>query len=103
MSASTNDSASPLVFVFDSVRTRSNLFFRWISTNGAMSPIHHPYSEAAMLGPERYTRHANLTAEEEEAYDARLQPFSVTDTYDDATRDFRNAVQKAQSQVSAES
>jgi hypothetical protein len=43
-----------LIFVFDSMRTRSHLFFRYLSTSGEVYPIYHPFVLAAYLGPDRW-------------------------------------------------
>jgi hypothetical protein len=46
--------AESLIFVFDSMRTRSHLFFRYLSTSEEVYPIYHPFVLAAYLGPERW-------------------------------------------------
>jgi hypothetical protein len=51
-------SPSPLrIFIFDSARLRSHLFFRFLSTHDAFAPIYHPFLSAAMFGPEELTQH----------------------------------------------
>jgi hypothetical protein len=52
------DNQHPLrVFIFDSTRRRSHLFFRYLSTHNAFKPIYHPFICAAMFGPENGGQH----------------------------------------------
>ncbi|KAF2486462.1 hypothetical protein BDY17DRAFT_79558 [Neohortaea acidophila] len=55
------------IFVFDSTRLRSHLFFRYVSTHPALAPIYHPFLTSAMFGPERislYFRHSDAREKE---------------------------------------
>ncbi|KAK3722487.1 hypothetical protein LTR37_002479 [Vermiconidia calcicola] len=49
---------SPLrIFIMDSPRLRSHLFFRFLSTSSQLAPIYHPFMIAAMFGPEEVWQH----------------------------------------------
>ncbi len=87
------------VFVFDNMRTRSNLFHRWISTSPEVVPIHHPFSVAAFLGPERFTRAVRAPEEQRKEYEAMMAPFFVEETYEEGTGKFVDAVGEARDVV----
>jgi hypothetical protein len=60
-------STSRRVFIFDSARLRSHLFFWYMSTHAAFQPIYHPFVMAAMFGPEhiaQYLKHSQMRQDE---------------------------------------
>ena len=86
--------ASP-IFVFDSTRLRSHLFFRYLSTHPALEPIYHPFLSAAMFGPDQianYLEHSEIREEELATYRKTL---AVPDTYAENIRKLESAVQSA--------
>lgn len=85
-----------LIFIFDSTRLRSHLFFRYLSTSPQLTPILHPYVSAAMFGPEHIAQHLHHSAARQRELDEDLPPLMGTDTYSTCTSAFRSAVSDAQ-------
>lgn len=54
--ASTTKSLAKRVFIFDSPRNRSHVFFRLISTHPEIQTHYHPYVNAGCLGPDEIHR-----------------------------------------------
>jgi hypothetical protein len=99
--ADQSESSNPgrLAFVFDNMRSRSHLFFRWISTSPELVPVYHPFSIAAFLGPERYPLRCNGTEETKKRNEAMFAPFLEEETYEESINKFTRAVANAQTEV----
>ena len=95
MDGSNSNMSEPCIFIFDSTRLRSHLFFRYLRTSAQVSPILHPYLSAAMFGPNhiaQYTRHSEMRQKE---LDVDLAPLMNNDTYESSAEQFTKAVQAA--------
>ena len=83
------------VFVFDSARLRSHVFFRYLSTHPDLAPISHPFLPAAEFGPQtlvRQLQHSEIRQRE-------IEQESVTnDTFDGCRDAFLDAVDQADKQ-----
>lgn len=95
--ANVNSNASkPCIFIFDSTRLRSHLFFRYLSTSAHVQPILHPYLSAAMFGPDhiaQYMQHSEIRRKELEE---DLPHLMTNDTYQSCREAFTKAVETAQ-------
>lgn len=97
--ASANETTSPplRIFIFDSTRLRSHLFFRFLSTHDALAPVYHPFLPGAMFGPERIVQHLKLSdARQRELNERRRGPGSDA-TYDTDRKKFVQATAAAES------
>jgi hypothetical protein len=83
------------IFIFDSTRLRSHLFFRWVSTSPNVQPIYHPYLMAAMFGPQRLGKQMHHSEARRKELEEDLVPLYGDDTYDSCTRQFVRAVDDA--------
>ncbi|KAK5166206.1 uncharacterized protein LTR77_008467 [Saxophila tyrrhenica] len=70
------------VFVFDNPRSRSHLFFRWISTSPKLAPIHHAFMMASLLGPDRFTLHTRASPGRKQQTQSAVAPFCGDETHE---------------------
>ncbi len=90
------DKQSPdLVFVFDSTRLRSHLFFRWISTSPNVQPIYHPYLPAWMFGSEGLFLQMHNCSGMRRKEKEDMAPLYGDDTYADCTERLVEAATRA--------
>lgn len=84
------------IFVFDSTRLRSHLFFRYLSTHPDLAPVYHSFLMAGMFGPEHLSQHLQHSSMREKEIREDLQPFRGTETYEENQRDLVSAVSEAE-------
>ena len=95
MDESSSENPNPSIFIFDSTRLRSHLFFRYLSTSAQVTPILHPYLSAAMFGPDhisKYMRHSEMRQKE---LDVDLAPLMGEDTYQSSSEGLSRSVKTA--------
>ncbi|KAI0164946.1 hypothetical protein GGR57DRAFT_451165 [Xylariaceae sp. FL1272] len=86
----------PCIFVFDSTRLRSHLFFRYLSTSSQITPILHPWVSAAMFGREHVAQHLRHSEIRQEEIDEDLGPLIGSDTFQSCCESFKKDVADAQ-------
>jgi hypothetical protein len=84
-----------MIFIFDSTRLRSHLFFRFISTSPNVQPIYHPFLMAAMFGPERIEPQMRHSEARRKELEEDLLPLYGDDTYASCKQQFIKAVEHA--------
>jgi hypothetical protein len=77
-----------MIFIFDSTRLRSHLFFRWVSTSPNVQPIYHPFLMAAMFGPERIEPRMRHSEARRKELEEDLLPLYGDDTYASCKQQF---------------
>jgi hypothetical protein len=78
------------IFVFDSIRNRSHLFFRYCSTNPQLYPLYHPFIHAAYIGEERWVRGARVSERRRKAIFEDMVPMLTTETIASRTKCFED-------------
>ncbi|CZT15727.1 uncharacterized protein RCC_01561 [Ramularia collo-cygni] len=87
---------TPIFFIFDAMRTRSHLFFRYLSTHAKFHPIYHPYLNAAILGEERWAKPAECCEERRFEIWEGMKLLLVDDTFESLNEDLRGRVEEGQ-------
>ena len=83
----TMKSTSPKhIFIFDMARTRSHLFFRFLSTHPDIENLWHPFLNCALLGPERITKRSKNQEARNQENDVEYVPYYTDVTYEQAKR-----------------
>ena len=101
MANATNGGSRPQsIFIFDNMRSRSHLFFRWLSTSPGLAPIYHPFILAMFLGPERFTRFTRNSESRNKENNEALLLIYGDDTHESCSRKLRSDIMKAQQAVS---
>ena len=90
----------PHIFVFDYMRTRSNLFWRWISTHPSLYTTYHPYLMAGFLGPARITQWTRNSLKRKEDIDALIKHSPTDETFDSSSFALEKEVERAEHEVS---
>ena len=89
-----------LVFVFDHLRARSHLFFRWMSTSPELEAIYHPFILANLLGRDaRFTQHSRNSEARNKENNQDLLPLYGQDTFESCRLNLEAAVKEAQEKV----
>jgi hypothetical protein len=89
--------STPLrIFIFDSTRLRSHLFFRYLSTSSEVCPVYHPFLMAAMFGPDHLAQYLQHSEARQKELDEDMQPLYGSDTYEQAATAFKAAVYEAE-------
>lgn len=70
------------IFIFDGMRTRSHLFFRYLCTNPVFRPIYHPFIKAGVMGEERWVKRANCCEARRKMILEEMVPFLTEETYE---------------------
>lgn len=87
------------VFIFDGMRMRSHLFFRYLSTSSDLHPYYHPFLLAAFLGEERWAKGAQCSAERKKEIWEDMLPAIAPDTFDSLKVKFEADIALARSKV----
>ena len=96
---SESSSEPPHIFVFDYMRTRSHLFWRWISTHPSLTISYHPYLMAGFLGRERVTKGLRHSEKREASLQALGKLTPTDETFDSSTRSLEKEVAQADREV----
>jgi hypothetical protein len=91
----TDSGPKRLIFIFDSTRLRSHLFFRFVSTSPNVRPIYHPFLMAAMFGPERIEQNMRHSEVRRKELEEDLVPLYGEDTFASCKQQFVQAVESA--------
>lgn len=91
--------AKPIIFIFDGMRTRSHLFFRYLSTNSGLDPIYHPFLRAAILGQERWAKGAKCCEARRKMIEEGMQPFITEETHESLQGKLIEKVERAKKEV----
>lgn len=86
---------SPAVFIFDSMRTRSHVLFRFLSTNAKMHPIDVPFLRAGIVGKERWLKGARCCEERRKVIWEPDQPMDAGDTFEMLRKELAEGVEEA--------
>lgn len=86
------------LFVFDQIRTRSHLLFRYFSTSPQLDPIPHPFLEAASAGPDRWFYDPNIAENGKDVLQNYL-PIMSSKTHAPSAEYFANKVAAAHEKV----
>lgn len=87
------------LFVFDQIRTRSHLLFRYFSTSPQLDAIPHPFLEAASAGPDRWFYDPNIAENGKDVLQNYL-PIMSAKTHTPSAEEFADKVAAAHEKVS---
>jgi hypothetical protein len=74
MNNNTNKTPNPCIFIFDSTRLRSHLFFRYLTTSSRVKAILHPFIAAATFGREHKCQHMRHSAQRQKELEEVFAP-----------------------------
>ena len=95
MTDQTHNVSNPCIFIFDSARLRSHLFFRYLTTSPSTFPIQHPFVPAAQFGPECMIQHLRHSEARQKELDEQKATIFGNDTYQSCREAFESAVKEA--------
>lgn len=88
------------LFVFDNMRTRSHLFWRWISTHPELYTTYHRYLKAGFLGPQNVLPKLRDTPARTKENEEMLKHVGEPDTFGSSNRRLEADIAEAEKQVS---
>ena len=101
MSSLTNDHAleRPHIFVFDYMRTRSHLFWRWMSTHPALYVTYHRYFMSGFLGRSTILKHTRNSEARQAEHEFLLNSTPSDETYEDSNQRLKGDIAEAEAEV----
>jgi hypothetical protein len=93
MNNNTNNTPNPCIFIFDSTRLRSHLFFRYLTTSPQANAILHPFIAAATFGREHKSQHMRHSAQRQKELEEVFAPLLGDDTFQSCSEAFSAAVE----------
>lgn len=81
------------------MRTRSHLFWRWISTHAELYTTYHRYINAGFLGPQNILPRLRDTEARTKENEEMIKIFGEKDTFESSNRDLEKDVEEAEKQV----
>ena len=87
------------IFVFDYMRTRSHLFWRWFSTHPALHVHYHPYLVSGFFGGSRILKYTRNSGKRQAEHDFLVQSTPTNETHEDSNRKLENELKKAEQEV----
>lgn len=88
------------IFVFDNMRTRSHLFWRWISMHSELYTTYHRFLNAAYLGPDSILPKLQDLEARTKENEEMLKMFGEQDTWESSNGDLERDIEEAEKQVS---
>lgn len=82
------------IMVFDMMRLRSHLFFRFMCTNPTIEPVYHPWIMSNLFGPERITLHFLDSPAVKDWNDGYESIRTIQNTYAGDTKELERAVEE---------
>ena len=89
----------PHIFVFDYMRTRSHLFWRWFSTHPALDVHYHPYLMSGFLGASRILIYTRNSEKRQAENDWLAESAGTNESHEDSNRKLENDLKKAEQEV----
>lgn len=97
--STTNNVQRPHIFVFDYMRTRSHLFWRWMSTHPELHAIYHPYFDSGFFGADRVIKHTRNSQARQADHDFLRKCTPSERTHQDSNGVLVREIQKAEQEV----
>lgn len=88
------------VFVFDSARCRSHLWFRVLSQHPRFEKVYHPYLLTVSMGPYRVYEFLKHSEERHHEITVTTAPLYVTETREDASAELMRRLDEIEKKVS---
>ena len=90
------------IFIFDQMRARSHIFFRFMSTHHQLAPLYHPFWLAPFLGLENIADHFEHSEARRNELREVWRSWYGTHTYHDCRKTLEKNVVELEDQASAD-
>jgi hypothetical protein len=91
----------PHIFVFDYMRTRSHLFWRWVSTHPALYVTYHRYLMSGFLGGSRILKHTRNSEARQTEHEFLVNSTPTDETHEDSNQVLKEDIAQAEAEVSS--
>lgn len=89
----------PHIFVLDYMRTRSHLFWRWMSTHPSLYVTYHPYMMSGFLGADSIIRSTRNSPARQAEHDFLRQSTPSDETHEESNQTLKEDMEKAEQEV----